>query len=171
MRRIALGLLLVAGFTALATTAHAQNPVTPGAFCSPEGATGTTADGTTVFCTRTAGEDQPRWRAATTQQTQPPVATTAPGTVDTAPSTVTTAAGAMPRTGRSSGTEAALGFAAVLLGVLAVWWGRPRLAAFFSGPRLIEEERIDRAAKLLGWSDAWQDHLNKPHWLRHDRDE
>jgi outer membrane biosynthesis protein TonB len=43
------------------TTAGA---VHPGAFCSPEGATGRTSKGTPMRCTRKAGEDRARWRAA-----------------------------------------------------------------------------------------------------------
>src|SRR5688572_14561458 len=104
MKRSMLVLLVAAAVTlGLATSVGAQqSPVTVGALCSPEGATGRTADGTTVFCTRTAGEEQPRWRAATTQETQPPVATTAPGTVAAVTTTTATAASSeatMPRTG------------------------------------------------------------------------
>jgi hypothetical protein len=39
-------------------------PVRPGAFCSPEGATGQSADGTALTCVRVAGESRARWRAA-----------------------------------------------------------------------------------------------------------
>ncbi|WP_426509370.1 hypothetical protein ACPPVO_01380 [Dactylosporangium sp. McL0621] len=49
------------------TTAPAGGPVGnvhPGAFCSPEGAIGYTSAGTRMRCTRNAGENQPRWRAA-----------------------------------------------------------------------------------------------------------
>ncbi|WP_433213167.1 hypothetical protein ACQP00_01475 [Dactylosporangium sp. CS-047395] len=38
--------------------------VTPGAFCSPEGAIGYTSKGTMMRCTQKPGEKQPRWRAA-----------------------------------------------------------------------------------------------------------
>lgn len=38
--------------------------VHPGAFCSPEGATGHTAKGTLMRCTRKPGEDRARWRKA-----------------------------------------------------------------------------------------------------------
>jgi hypothetical protein len=38
--------------------------VTPGAFCSPVGATGVTKAGTRMRCTLKAGEDRARWRAA-----------------------------------------------------------------------------------------------------------
>jgi hypothetical protein len=38
--------------------------VTPGAWCSPEGATGVTRAGTPMRCIRKAGEEQPRWRSA-----------------------------------------------------------------------------------------------------------
>ena len=38
--------------------------VTPGAWCSPEGATGVTSAGTPMRCIRKAGEEQPRWRSA-----------------------------------------------------------------------------------------------------------
>ncbi|GGM83226.1 hypothetical protein GCM10007977_100710 [Dactylosporangium sucinum] len=38
--------------------------VTPGAFCSPEGAIGYTSKGTKMRCTRKPGEDRARWRAA-----------------------------------------------------------------------------------------------------------
>jgi len=76
----------------------------------------------------------------------------------------------MPNTGTASGSSALIGFTAVLLGMLAVWWGRPRLVALLSRPRVIEQDRIERAAPLLGWSDPWEDHLDKPRWLRHDDD-
>jgi hypothetical protein len=46
------------------TGGNGQQGVHPGAFCKPEGATGHTAKGTRMRCTRKAGEDQPRWRAA-----------------------------------------------------------------------------------------------------------
>ena len=38
--------------------------VHPGAFCSPEGAYGRTVKGTLMRCTRKAGEERARWRAA-----------------------------------------------------------------------------------------------------------
>jgi hypothetical protein len=41
-----------------------QLGVHPGAFCSPEGGIGYTSKGTRMRCTRKAGEDQARWRAA-----------------------------------------------------------------------------------------------------------
>jgi hypothetical protein len=41
-----------------------EQGVHPGAFCSPEGATGRTSKGTAMRCTRKAGEDRARWRAA-----------------------------------------------------------------------------------------------------------
>lgn len=40
------------------------NIVHAGAFCSPEGATGHTSTGKLMRCTRKAGEDRARWRAA-----------------------------------------------------------------------------------------------------------
>jgi hypothetical protein len=46
------------------TAGSGQHNVHPGAFCKPEGATGYTSKGTRMRCTRKAGEDQPRWRAA-----------------------------------------------------------------------------------------------------------
>src|SRR3954464_13769836 len=116
MKRSMLVLLAAAAVSlGLATSVRAQAPVTAGAICSPEGATGTTADGTTMSCTRAAGEDQPRWRAATAQQTTPtqaPVAATAPGSVVAA--TTTIASTAMPNTGKASGQSALIGFTAVL---------------------------------------------------------
>lgn len=48
-------------------TTHAPAPartVTPGAFCSPEGAVGVTSTGKAMRCTLKAGEDRARWRAA-----------------------------------------------------------------------------------------------------------
>src|SRR3954470_16969837 len=136
MKRRMLVLLLAAAVSlGLATTARAQSPVTPGAPCSPEGATGAAADGTPMSCTRAAGEDQPRWRAGTAQQTttptQPPVATTAAGAATTAVPTPSPPppTAAMPNTGKASGQSVLIGFTAVLLGFLAVWWGRPRLAS------------------------------------------
>jgi len=47
-----------AGGTAVAQ----QAGVTPGAFCAPQGASGTTSAGTAVVCSLQAGETQPRWR-------------------------------------------------------------------------------------------------------------
>ncbi|MYW01275.1 hypothetical protein [Streptomyces sp. SID3343] len=38
--------------------------VHPGAFCSPEGATGTTVKGTLMVCSAKAGDSRVRWRAA-----------------------------------------------------------------------------------------------------------
>lgn len=38
--------------------------VSPGAYCSPEGALGTTDTGTPMVCRLTPGADRPRWRAA-----------------------------------------------------------------------------------------------------------
>src|SRR4051794_19633317 len=106
MKQRMLVLLLAAAVSlGLATTARAQSPVTPGAPCSPEGATGAAADGTSMSCTRAAGEEQPRCRAATPHQTttptHPPVATTAAGAATTAvPTTVAAPAPAgMPNTG------------------------------------------------------------------------
>lgn len=46
------------------TGGSGQQGVHPGAFCKPEGATGYTSKGAKMRCTRKAGEDQPRWRAA-----------------------------------------------------------------------------------------------------------
>ena len=46
------------------TTSPTRKGVHPGAFCSPEGARGTTSAGTAMRCTRKAGEDQARWRKA-----------------------------------------------------------------------------------------------------------
>ncbi|GAA2479912.1 hypothetical protein [Winogradskya humida] len=48
------------------TTAPPPAPavVRPGAFCSPEGATGITRKGTPMICTRKPGEERARWRKA-----------------------------------------------------------------------------------------------------------
>ncbi len=93
---------LVVAFTAIlgltSVSAHAQQVVTPGAFCSPQGATGVTSAATPMVCTTTADDpDQPRWRRAGTTPTtaapanpppssqpvaglvQPPLAQTASG--------------------------------------------------------------------------------------------
>jgi hypothetical protein len=45
-------------------TSGGQQGVHPGAFCSPDGAHGTTSAGTAMRCTRKAGEDRARWRKA-----------------------------------------------------------------------------------------------------------
>jgi serine/threonine protein kinase len=50
--------------TTSASPTKSPRIVTPGAFCSPEGATGVTSAGTPMRCTLKAGEDQPRWRSA-----------------------------------------------------------------------------------------------------------
>jgi hypothetical protein len=56
------------GRTATTTTIpvdpEAVQGVTPGAFCSPEGAKGQTVTGIRMTCTRTAGDERARWRAA-----------------------------------------------------------------------------------------------------------
>lgn len=55
---------LLLGSLALPATAQ-QDEVTPGAFCSPAGATGTTDTGTQMECTTTDEDpDQARWREA-----------------------------------------------------------------------------------------------------------
>jgi hypothetical protein len=60
----AIGLVLVlAGCPA--PTEPAPAPVHPGAFCSPEGATGQTESGTAMVCRRESGEERPRWRGVT----------------------------------------------------------------------------------------------------------
>ncbi|GAA4505296.1 hypothetical protein GCM10023191_060740 [Actinoallomurus oryzae] len=46
------------------TSSESPRVVTPGAFCSPEGATGVTSAGTPMECVRKEGEDQARWRQA-----------------------------------------------------------------------------------------------------------
>lgn len=46
------------------TSSESPRVVTPGAFCSPEGATGVTSAGTPMKCVREEGEDQARWRQA-----------------------------------------------------------------------------------------------------------
>lgn len=46
------------------TEAPAGKTVTPGAFCSPEGARGVSKTGKTYRCTRKTGEDRARWRRA-----------------------------------------------------------------------------------------------------------
>ncbi|MGI5225424.1 serine/threonine-protein kinase [Actinoallomurus sp. CA-142502] len=46
------------------TSSESPRTVTPGAFCSPEGATGVTSAGTPMECVRKEGEDQARWRQA-----------------------------------------------------------------------------------------------------------
>ncbi len=46
------------------TTKPPTKTVTPGAFCSPEGATGVSKTGKLYRCTRKAGEDRARWRKA-----------------------------------------------------------------------------------------------------------
>jgi hypothetical protein len=46
------------------TTESTRSGVHPGAFCSPEGAMGTTVKGTLMRCTLKSGEDRARWRAA-----------------------------------------------------------------------------------------------------------
>ena len=44
------------------TASPVQQGVTPGAFCSPSGARGTTAKGTAMVCTTTATDSRNRWR-------------------------------------------------------------------------------------------------------------
>lgn len=55
---------------------HAQQVVTPGAFCSPEGATGVTSAGTPMVCTTTATDSRARWRAAGVASTTTTLAAT-----------------------------------------------------------------------------------------------
>ncbi|QAY61695.1 HNH endonuclease [Microbacterium protaetiae] len=47
-----------------APKATAPNVVHPGSFCAPVGAQGETAKGTSMTCTRKAGEERARWRAS-----------------------------------------------------------------------------------------------------------
>ncbi|MFI0357085.1 hypothetical protein [Actinomadura sp. 9N407] len=54
---------MVLGMAAPALAATPK-PVTPGAFCSPVGATGKTEAGKAMVCLKKAGEEQARWRAA-----------------------------------------------------------------------------------------------------------
>ena len=83
-RRFAVGLcmacLLVIGF--VANPGGAQTVVTPGAFCSPQGARGVTTTGLAMVCTTTATDSRARWRQAgpsTPDPTTPPT-TTPPAT-------------------------------------------------------------------------------------------
>ncbi|MFG1842853.1 hypothetical protein ACGFH8_31005 [Micromonospora sp. NPDC049175] len=50
--------------TAKPSTPSVRQGVHPGAFCAPEGARGVTSKGTPMRCTRKAGEERARWRAA-----------------------------------------------------------------------------------------------------------
>lgn len=50
--------------TAAPTTTAVRQGVTPGAFCSPEGARGVTSNGVAMACTTTAADSRARWRAA-----------------------------------------------------------------------------------------------------------
>jgi serine/threonine protein kinase len=50
--------------TSRPTPSETSRVVTPGAFCSPEGATGVTSAGTPMRCVRKEGEEQARWRSA-----------------------------------------------------------------------------------------------------------
>jgi hypothetical protein len=98
--------------------------------------------------------------ATTVATTQATTATTSAPVVQTN-AQATTPTTALPHTGARENDEAALGLAVLLAGVLAVVAARPRIAAALARPLYIEQERIDRAHKLLGWSDGWDEHLRR----------
>lgn len=68
------GIVSITPAPADAGTVSTQQVVTPGAFCSPQGATGITVTGLAQICTTTATDSQLRWRAATTAAVATPVA-------------------------------------------------------------------------------------------------
>jgi hypothetical protein len=75
----------------------------------------------------------------------------------------------MPNTGTGGASrDAALGGAALMLGIALAVWARPKLVAMLAGPGLIEQERIDRAWTILGWSDPWDEHLRRRPGDRHE---
>lgn len=120
----ALALAVVGG--GAGTAVAQQTGVTPGAFCTPQGATGTTSAGTVLTCTVVAGETQPRW-----QQQGPAVVM---ATQVNAPTQVN--AQPMPNTGVLSVRVAAFGvllaaFGWVLVSVVRPRWrgSRPRMAS------------------------------------------
>ncbi len=66
-RRALSGLLLAVLLGATAFVSGCPKPssttVKPGAYCSPEGATGETSSGSPMRCIARPGEDRPRWRS------------------------------------------------------------------------------------------------------------
>ena|SRR5437588_5967235 len=121
MKRLIAPLAIAFAVTAaLAGVAVAQQTgVTQGAFCAPEGATGTTSAGTAMVCGRAAGETQPRWQAASGTVTSPTGTVTA---IQTA--TPNTGTG-IPNTGVLSVRVGAFGVLLVALGWLFVSAVRP----------------------------------------------
>lgn len=63
-----------------APDAGAQAVVTPGAFCSPAGATGVTSTGLAMVCSTTAADSQLRWRQAGSTSTTSTTTTAGPTT-------------------------------------------------------------------------------------------
>lgn len=63
IRTAAAAALLVALTATGCPAPETPTDVTPGAYCDTEGKQGQTDKGTPMKCTRTAGEDRPRWRA------------------------------------------------------------------------------------------------------------
>jgi hypothetical protein len=167
MKRIAVATLLAVGLFWPATArAQTTTTVMAGEFCaaSRQGQTQTAGNGEQVTCT-TGPDGRLRWEptaqvATTVVTTQATTATTAAAAVQSNVQ-ATTPTTAMPRTGAREDREAAWGFAVLLVGVLAVAWARPRVAAMVAGPRVIEQERVDEKWKLLGWSEPWREHLNR----------
>ena len=92
-----------------------QAGVTPGAFCTPQGASGTTSAGTAVVCSLQAGESQPRWRDVS-------------GTVTSVSGVVTSTQPTQPLagTGVLSVRVAAFGVLLVAMGWVFVSAMRPR---------------------------------------------
>lgn len=84
MKRLALVLVATFSIGLWASPSGAQTVVTPGAFCTPLGATGVTSAGTAMVCSQLASApmDQARWRDAST----PGLLTVLPG-IDTSTST------------------------------------------------------------------------------------
>lgn len=90
--------LLVGG---VAVTAHAQDPVHPGAWCEDEGARGKTAKGTEMECTADPNGEAKRWRqvggeTATSTPTTTSTPTRTPSPTVTATRTPTRTATATP---------------------------------------------------------------------------
>lgn len=110
-----LGTAFIVGVVGFVGIAQAQEPVTPGAFCSPAGATGVTSTGLPMVCGMTAQDmERNRWRDPAEVQSQ-----AAPATVPPLPATVPSQNEAPPGELAETGVESVY-LAGVALGLIVV---------------------------------------------------
>jgi hypothetical protein len=135
-RLIAAGVIAFALLASPSAALAQQSGVTPGAFCSPEGASGTTTTGTPMLCARQGGETQARWHEASGAVTSPSgvvVATQAATQVQA----LSTQPATFPRTGVLSVRVAAFGVLLVAFGWVFVSAVRPRWRHALTAPESV----------------------------------